>query len=238
MTEYDKKAWSVFENGDAEDDNSTSSESSSDEEEMDCVDVISREISKRIPAFPRTLVRTRRKLSELVLKALKRLDSAGRIDLVDIDDKCIYSDVIVQSDNQQYDDEQIETSYKASKILTVTSKPFGIRETVNVRSIFIYPSQKNHSYMTLNEKKRRGGLNVNTKHTQVPSCNALSFKTKLFLSHHFYIETNQEREMEWMRKITIVRGFRVVSVIYRKIITGLDCEVNSNTNRYAHVKSA
>ena len=74
------------------------------------------------------------------LKALKRLDSAGRIDLVDVDDKCIYSDVIVQCDDQ-YDDEQhdaehIETSYKASKILTVMSEPFGIRETVNVRSFF------------------------------------------------------------------------------------------------------
>ena len=121
MTDYDKKAWSVFENGDAEDDNSTSSESSSDEEEMDCVDVISREISKRIPAFPRTLVRTRRKLSELVLKALKRLDSAGRIDLVDIDDKCIYSDVIVQSDNQQYDDEQI-AAYDGNKTEYIANK--------------------------------------------------------------------------------------------------------------------
>ena len=150
----DKKAWSVFENGDAEDENSTSSESSSDEEEMDCVDEISREISKRLPAFPRIRVRTRRKLSEFVLKALKRLDSAGRIDLVDVDDKCIYSDVIVQCDDQyddeQQDDEQIKTSYKASKILTVTSEPFGIRETVNVRSFFY--SFVKESLVSTNEK--------------------------------------------------------------------------------------
>lgn len=112
----------MFENSNSEDEDS----SESSEEECNSVDIIIRELSKRLPTFRRIRVGTR-KPTPIVLKALKRLDSAGRIDLVG--DVCIYYDVIVLCD-----DEQPETLYKASKILTVESSPsYRVREIVNVR---------------------------------------------------------------------------------------------------------
>ena len=114
----------MFENSNSEDEDS----SESSEEECNSVDIIIRELSKRLPTFRRIRVGTR-KPTPIVLKALKRLDSAGRIDLVNTGDVCIYYDVIVLCD-----DEQPETLYKASKILTVESSPsYRIREIVNVR---------------------------------------------------------------------------------------------------------
>ena len=45
-----------------------------------------------------------------------------------------------------------------------------------------------------------------TETTYLPECNPLPFKSKLYLSHNFYMDTNHNREISWMRKITIVRS--------------------------------
>jgi len=162
-----KKGWNVFENSDEED-------SSEGEEEEENVDQICEDISKRLPRFKTIRLRIVGETPVAAALALKRLDSAGRIDLVDEDDTCIYSDVIVRG----YDDDDCKDyeMFKAFKILHISSKrPFRVtKETTNA----------------------------------VPNCSPLAFKTKLFLSHHFFIETNHEREKEWMRKITIVRSCR------------------------------